>query len=374
MDTSAIAACRCLLTLCLLGGLFAMPLGAQNAPAKDKESPKTSAIKLPSGAIIVVTNNPDLVEKPEIYLSPEKYRELNDQIEQLKKQIAAEKAISPSSCKLDGRVEQHGAQSIVRLKATFEFRTLLPRSAVFLGCKKAQPIEARLESDNLPLLIASDKGLSVQVESAGVHTLTLSLELPLLPRGPKGNEVGFDLGLPGAPITILTFDAPAKVQRLAIGRRKVGAATTPPTSPAASLPSPLFESLEFERFDAERLKPGRGEALGPVTHLAVSWEEFGRPGVVDNARSAEADIQVTISDADIQAEARLRLSGPAKQWRFLAPFNAEVAVGRAPIAGSTEGQTTRFSPRPDAGSSSTRAGKIGMANQLPGKPIRSTSW
>ena len=87
-------------------------------------------------------------------------------------------------------------QSIVRLRATFKFRTTQPRAVVFLGCQKMQVVEAKREDGKLPLLAASDKGLAVLVEEAGEQTLRLELESALLPRGAKSNEVGFEVGLP----------------------------------------------------------------------------------------------------------------------------------------------------------------------------------
>src|SRR5271166_1552831 len=211
MRKSALAAGRLFTIAILADGLVNLSLDAQPAPKKDKDPiPAASAIRLPSGAIIIIAKDADSIDKPDaIYLSPEKYKELNDQIEALKKQLASEKAAPPSSCELDGRVEKRGTQTVVRLKAVFKFRTLAPRSIVFLGCQKAQCVEAKLEDGKLPLLSASEKGLSVVAETAGEHSLTLELELPLQPRGPKGGEIGFELGLPGAPLTTLTFTAPA---------------------------------------------------------------------------------------------------------------------------------------------------------------------
>jgi hypothetical protein len=331
MCDSGIAVRRRLAFGCLLFAIVAAwPLRAQGPPAKDKEVPKkNTALKLPSGAIIVVTSNPEALDQFEgVYLSPEKFKELNEQIEQFKKQIAAEKAVPPSSCELEGRVEQRGSQSIVCMKATFKFRTNLPRSVVFLGCKKARAVEAKLEDGKLPLLASSDKGLTVQVDAAGEHSVALVVELPLLPRGPKGGEIGFELELPGAPISTLNFEAPSQVTRLSIGRRELGSPTTIPVS-GTEIP------LEVKRVDAKRLIPGQpGEALGPVGHLEVWWEDRGNPGATESIRSAECDVQVTIGEADIQAETRLRLKGIAKDWKFVAPASAEVAVGRASTPGT----------------------------------------
>ncbi len=126
-----------LLLLALLGVAIA---GAPTAgqPMAKKEPPPTAALKLPSGAIIVVAKDADAIDKADaIYLSPEKFKELTDQIETLRKQLAAEKALPPNECELDGRLETRGGQTIVKLKAVFRFRTTVPRSAVFLGCQKA---------------------------------------------------------------------------------------------------------------------------------------------------------------------------------------------------------------------------------------------
>lgn len=316
---------RILLSL-LSCGLVAIPLAAQ-PKAKDADSKPAPAIKLPSGAIIVVTSDPNSIDKSaSVYLTPERYKELNDQIDLLKKQVAAEKPAAPSSCELDGRIEQRGTGNIVRVRATFKFRTTQPRSVIFLGCQKMRPVEAKSDDDKLPLLAASDKGLSVLVEEAGDHTLRLELESSLLPRGPQSNEIGFEIGLPGAPITLLSFATPAKVQRVTISRREITA--TP------LLTAPVVEGpIDVKRLDVERLHPSKGgEPLGPITYLAVSWEDEGRVVGAAMNRSAEADVQVTVGDTELVAEARLRLKGPAKEWRFVAPSNAEVSVGRAPGA------------------------------------------
>src|SRR5688572_20370708 len=167
MHSRTLATLRHALFSLLLGGIAAVPSAAQPKP-KDKDTASTSAIKLPSGAIIVVTSDPDLIDKSaSIYLTPERYKELTDQIELLKKQINAEKPSVPSACELEGRIEQRGMQSVVRLRATFRFRTTQPRSVVFLGCQKMQLVEAKRDDGKLPLLAPGEKGLSVLIEEAG---------------------------------------------------------------------------------------------------------------------------------------------------------------------------------------------------------------
>lgn len=313
--------------------LFAIGVGPSAAQSNMKEAdpkaketdPKTTpAIKLPSGAIIVVTSDPDAIDKSaSVYLTPERYKELNDQIEQLKKQIAAERPSPPSVCELDGRVEMRASQNVVRLRATFKYRTTQSRSVIHLGCQKMQAVDAKADNGKLPLLASTEKGLSVLVEEAGEHTLRLELEAALTARGTTSAEVGFEVGLPGAAITLLSFATPAKVQRVTISRREL---LTPPLLGAAFVEGPL----EVKRIDAAAIQPGNSEALGAITYLGLSWEDETRAVASTATRSAEADVQVTVSDTEITSEARLRLKGAAREWRFAAPSNSEVSIGRPP--------------------------------------------
>jgi hypothetical protein len=326
MRSANLSMLRLALVSLLLGGLTGIPLAAQTK-SKDKDPKSTPAFKLPSGAIIVVTSDPDLIDKSaSIYLTPERYKELNDQIESLKKQVANEKpAAVPSHCELSGRIEKRGGTNIVRVRATFRYRTTQPRTVVFLGCQKMQLMEAKTEDDKLPMLATGDKGLSVLVEEPGEQTLRLELESALLPRAAKSSQVGFELGLPGAAITLLSFATPPKVQRVNVSRREM-------------ITAPLFNTpiaegpLDVKRVDAERLQAGHGgEPLGAITYLSVTWDDESAASAAA-VRSAEADIQVTIGDMEIATEARLRLKGAAKEWRFAAPSNAEVSIGRVPVA------------------------------------------
>jgi len=307
---------RWLLGLTLLGVLGgALSLNAQNQPKKDT---KTGAMKLPSGAVIIVVSDASTIDRPEaVYLTPEKYKELNDQIEALKKQAAADKPAIPSSCELVGTLDKRGSQLLLKLKATFRVRTTLPRTTVFLGCQKAQPTDAKRDDGKLPLLLVNEKGLAVQLEEPDDHSIRLDFEIPITPRGTKGNEVGFELALPGAPITTLTFQPPPNVKRLMLSRKEA----TPVAIPV------LPPEVEVRRLDADEFNTG--VALGSVSQIIVTWEDAAR-ATTAAARSAETEIVVSISDTDIQSEALLRLKGAAKEWRFLAPFNAEVHVGRPP--------------------------------------------
>ena len=94
-------------------------------------------------------------------------------------------------------------------KLTYSFRTTQPNTAV--AARRAP--EAFLvnasgsTAPKLPVLDTGDDGFAVTVEAAGDHTLVLDVESPVTARGAKA-EVGFDLGLPRAPITTLALDPP----------------------------------------------------------------------------------------------------------------------------------------------------------------------
>jgi len=300
--------CFRILMLCLLiAGLVAVPIDAQT-PKKD-----APALRLPSGAIIIVAKDAESLDRPEaVYLTPEKYREMSEQIEAFRKLLAAERTTPPNSCELEARIESRGAQSLMRVKAVCKFRAATPRSVIFLGFQKAQLVEAKLDSGKLPLLSIGDKGLSLAVDAAGDQVITLQFDLPLTTRG---GETGFELGLPGSPITTLIFDAPDKVNRVQLGRRDAAADA----------------AVDTRRMDADRLSRGRGgEALGAVTFLALAWDVPGTPAATAVAKSAEAEVHIQVNEGDISTDARLKLRGTAADWRFTAPFNAEVAVGRPP--------------------------------------------
>jgi hypothetical protein len=150
------------------------------------------------------------------------------------------------------------------------------------------------------------------LESPGDHTIRLELDAPIAPRGPKGAELGFEIGLPGAPITLLSFEAPTGVRKYTLTTRLARTAGSSET--------------EVEQPEVERFQPGKGGApLGPITFLGLAWEDPSRK--IDVVRTAEAEITVTVAAAELVTEAKLRLRGPATEWRFTAPASADVTVG-----------------------------------------------
>src|SRR5262245_22566547 len=209
-------ACLCLLPGAVLAALLAAadepgkaptPAGAKASdarPAEKKPAAPNSLenLKLPPGAVVVVCEDAKdalrLVPKA-VVLTPEKYQELLDQLEQLRRQLKPDRPDTPSVCKLSGQVEG----DLVRLRARYEFRTERPRALVALGGARAWATGATLDDGQAPVLLPAEEGLLAQVEAPGLHQLTLDLVLPVGVRGSRGMERGFDVGLPRAAITTL---------------------------------------------------------------------------------------------------------------------------------------------------------------------------
>ncbi len=188
-----------------------------------KSATGLEALKLPAGAILVlceeVKESLQLLPRA-VILPPEEYQKLQDQIEQLKRQLKGQKPEPPSACRISGKVEGDRA----RLRVRYEFRTERPGAVVALGCQKAWPTAATLDG-RLPALQATDEGLQLQVETPGAHQATLDLDLPLAPRAAgKGSESGFDLDLPRAAIVLIDqLDLPATAAEVRVGGRVVRA-------------------------------------------------------------------------------------------------------------------------------------------------------
>ena len=75
----------CWFSLITTVGVLANANAQPTVPEKSKSAP---ALKLPSGAILIVTGDADALDVPQsVRLTPAKYKELTDQIETLKRQL-----------------------------------------------------------------------------------------------------------------------------------------------------------------------------------------------------------------------------------------------------------------------------------------------
>jgi hypothetical protein len=296
-------------------------------PAKDKD-----AIKLPDGTIVFYTKSPDDANPPVdgVRLSAKEYKALVDQAEQLKKQRDGAKPAGPSECRVAAKVVTRGDRSVAELTLTYQFRTTLPRQSVALGGGHAFPTGAKIDGDKLPVLVSADDGFTVLIEQPGDHTLTLSADAPVTPRGFTGAN-GFDVGLPRAAITSLTFESPfpagTKDKRVTVGVRGADPAVRPG---------------EFHRTTYDAAGPVRPVPLGPADHLEVIWDAPTGGGSSSTAVVAESEIAVRFDDTQVETTAKVKLKGDsARTWSLVLPHGAHVGVDRG---GTTRSDATGTQP------------------------------
>jgi hypothetical protein len=288
-------------------------LAAALAAAQPVEPPRASAVKLPDGTVVFLTKTPDEANPPieGVYLSPQEYKALVEQAEQLRRLKDAPKAQAPSEVKVAGKVEPRGDRAVAALTLTYSFRTTAPRAVVSLGGQKAFPLGAKLDGGKLPALAAGDDGLTALIEKPGEHTLVLDVEAPVGPRGGKA-EVGFEVGLPRAAITTLALAPTAGVKQVTVGVRTAadrGGEPKRTTEDAAAL----------ARYP-----------LGPAELLEVAWQPpSATPMTPEAALSAEVEAAVRVDEAQVETTAVVRLRGPAREWVLALPPGADVEARRA---------------------------------------------
>lgn len=315
----------CLSTWVLLSA--AVGFAADPPPESLKVPPRPADLKFPAGSVIVVRGsaNAPTGQSDAIVLTPDEYRRLLEQIEQLKKSQTPEKPEPPSKCTLSGRVETRGQQEIVKIQATFEFVSSATRRAFFLGFRRAAAVGAQLDGSALPPLQANaDGSFGVTVDSPGTHKLVLDLELPLQYRGGKSGERGFVLNLPGSPITVIDqIELPAGVSSARL-------------RPILSSASPLINPPRT--WKAQDLRKPKADwpamALGAIEGLELFWDgpTIAKPS--DPLITVDGDIRVQISETSIQSTATLTLKslrGAIAEWKLTTPSGAEVNLAGASL-------------------------------------------
>jgi hypothetical protein len=298
---------------------------AKSAP-KDKDLP---VVKLPDGTYLWVGTPGDGTDR--VTLTPQEFQKLLDQLDQLKKQLAVKKAVAPSGCAVRGRVEKRGEQLVAVLKFTCTFRTTQPQTPVALVGRRGFLVAAALDGNKLPVLDTTEDGFAALVETAGDHALTLDLEAPVTARGAKP-ELGFEIGLPRAPITTLVFDPPGPdVKRVNLTTR------TPDPAQPARPPEPR----RTPALDVKQLAPKSGQdgyPLGAVDSLEVTWDPPAAAAQpADQAQSAEIDVAVQLTEGVVEATAKFKLRGTGRDWKVVAPASADVSVERAAGTGAEVG-------------------------------------
>jgi hypothetical protein len=273
-----------------------------------------AGIKLPDGTIVVFTKSPDAANPiPEgVLLSAAEYKTLTEQLEAAKKAKDSAKPISPSVCDIRGKVVARGDKLSALLTLTFTVKTTQPRTTVWLATGKAFPTAAKLADGKLPMLFASDDGLSLILEKPGEETITLDVEVPVSVRGAKA-EPGFEISLPRAAITTLSLEAPQTAKKWQLGTRMMGDKPT-----------------EY-RYTSEEPNALKGKLpLGPVESLEVTWDVPTQTPMTpsDANRAAELDIVVRVEETQLETTAKFRLRGPATEWSLALPATADLSTER----------------------------------------------
>ncbi len=306
--------------------------GRGQPPAVPKPSP--AVVRLPDGAVVVLTKSPDELNPPVegVLLGPAEYQALLDRAD-LARPAADTKPVAPSSCVIRGAVTNRGAKAVAALTVTFEVRTTVPRTPVLLGTKRAFLVGAKRAGGGFPVLAAGDEGLTYLAERPGDHALTLDLEVPVAARG--AGDFGFELSLPRAAVTTLALTAPAGVPRLTMTARTPDGAR-PTTEDAATLARP-----------ADR----PGYPVGPAEGLDVAWSVPPPAGTAESSRGAEVEVAVRVDEAQIETVARVRLRGAAAEWQVALPAGADVVAERAGAPAPPPGDPADPPPPSAAGSS-----------------------
>jgi hypothetical protein len=276
---------------------------------KTLDSKKTALPSLPADAVIVICEQAnealDLLPKA-VILRPEKYQELLDQIEKLKKQIEnpkSENAVPPTRCVLRGKVEA-GA---VRFQAEFSGTAEHADTLVALACSQAGVSSAETDGRMALIRRSNAGGFLVRIEKAGEYHVKLDLIVPLA--GRESNGRGFELTLPRAVITQLELDLPPDYTDVRVGGQ-------------------LLKDLQLPGLELKNNHLSGSPGLGPVDKLDLSWKE-ARHLASDPVRTAEGRIQARLDAAGLMTEADLWLTvegAATKVWRLVVPRNAEVKV------------------------------------------------
>jgi hypothetical protein len=338
----------------LLAGGLAAAVVAQPPDPKPPDPPKagakaadppTATVRLPDGTLLWL--GPAPADADRVWISPQDLQKLSDQADRLKKQLAARKPAAPSGCAVRGRVEKRGDTSVAAVRVVLTVRTTEPNTTVAVGGKRAFLVAATLDGDRTPVLEATEDGFSVVIEAPGDHALTLDLEAPVAGRGAKA-EVGFELGLPKAPITTLALEPPPGVGRVNLAAKLPD--PPPPGKPA--------EPRRVAGLDVARLAPrpdGGGYPLGPVEAVEVTWDPPAAVPPTDAVRSAEVEVAVQITAESVETAAKVRPRGANRSWKVAAPAGATLTADRA-------------APNRDATAGTTEAAVVGKPAD-PAKPV-----
>jgi hypothetical protein len=298
-----------------------LPMPAVSTPQDKKPATLTlDALKLPARAVLVLYEEAKdaLQLLPRlVVMTPKEYQDLQDQIDQLRRQLRADKPESPSLCKITGRI----AGELAHLDVHFEFQTEARRTTIRLGCQKGWPISAKVDG-KLPWLRQTEEGLVVVIDTAGKHEADLQLLVPIVTRrGPRGPERSLELDLPRTAMTMIErLDLPAGITEPKLGSRGL---------------KPVRQADKTERIENVLVGPG------PVDRLDLTWQPPRNEGVaaVTPVFGVTERIGVRVHDTEVATEAEITLRvlrGEMSRWRVRVPAPGASSAELKPVSQDEE--------------------------------------
>jgi hypothetical protein len=286
----------------------------QNIPSgpADKKAPSAPApqgldgFKLPTDALILVCEQAAdalrLLPKM-VVLTPEKLKEMQDEIERLRSRLRADRPQPPSMCELKGKIEGQ----LVQLDVTYQVVTEKPGIVVALGFKQAQLDRLTLDGKT-PLVRPPDaEGITVQIEKPGDHRLEAHYTMLLSVSGPTRS---LEVDLPRAASTGLELHILGEVKELRVNEKALAETTL--------------------GWKGGLLKGSHGQFSD---RLALTWKGSNSMPGGSAILTAESKVLVRIDEQRrLQTEAQFQLKvqgGTTKQWRLLLPSGSRLVLASA---------------------------------------------
>lgn len=302
--------CQFCFCLCAAAASLAAVMVRADEPGKPaRESGRAlDPAHLQPGTVIVISDNPRdaLRQVDAIVLSPAEYKKLLEAAEQVRR--AQGKPDRPSTCRLSGRIERRGERGVAVFSATMKFRTASPRTTVAIGLKHGKPTSADVDGRLAVFAPTSgEDGYAVSVDAPGEHELRIEMESPLISRP---GETGFEIGLPGAAITVL--------ERLELPKGVASARVAGRTTTAAELAG------------------GTAVLLGPADRLDVQWPDERGAAASVNRLTVEAKSEVTFAEGSAVKRTRMTVKWPpGRPPRFVVAARGEAKMEFEPADSAT---------------------------------------
>lgn len=263
---------------------------AQGPPTPPKPGeptgPTLDKLPLPPDAILVITDSVRLalnqMRVGSVVLSAERYQSLMEELARLRREALARQAeFVFATCQVRGQVVPGPKQPRANLKIELSFRTTAADERVPLPLSGLQLTAAELDGGVPPWQIDREQ-IVLRLAEPGTHRLRLEGWCLI---ESLGGEQRLSLErFPAALITTLELTTPVTVAQAQL--RGGPRLTIDPAGPGSRL---------------------RGEGLGPISQLDVSWREVAAAAAVP--LTVTGTIRHTLTEQQVDLDARLRLEG-----------------------------------------------------------------